>query len=200
MPSYCCVGDSSPSGSSGNWSALGGGWCSNGPRPSAVFSRIQKVLDSANIKLSSVATDEVGVSGRVMLEGLAQVTEDLDALAGWAKGALRKKHDALEGRIGAHHRFMLRSQLRVLDNLSAEIVARDQDVAQRTRSFEESVERLDGIPEVGRHTAEEVLVEIGTDMSRFPTAMHLSSWAKVCPRNSQSAGKRRSGPTGRGNP
>ena len=165
--------------------------------------RIQQVLEGANIKLSSVATDIVGVSGRAMLEQLAQGSEDVQAMAALAKGRMRHKRpeleQALRGLMGTHQRMMLRSQLRHLDFLSQEVTQLDEEVAQRMGPFEEAIQRLDGVPGVGPRTAQEVLAEIGMDMSRFPSAAHLSSWARVCPGNHESAGKRKSGATGRGN-
>ncbi len=169
-----------------------------------VVNRIQQVLEGANIKLSSVARDVVGVSGRAMLEALASGADDPQALAELAKGKLRQKRpelaEALQGLMGSHQRLLLQSQLRHLDFIGQEISQMDQEVATRMDPFEDAVQRLDEIPGVGRRTAEDVLAEIGVDMSRFPTAGHLASWAHVCPGNHESAGKRKSGATGRGNP
>ena len=169
-----------------------------------VVNRIQQVLEGANIKLSSVARDVVGVSGRAMLEALASGADDPQALAELAKGKLRQKRpelaEALQGLMGSHQRLLLQSQLRHLDFIGQEISQMDQEVVTRMDPFEDAVQRLDEIPGVGRRTAEDVLAEIGVDMSRFPTAGHLASWAHVCPGNHESAGKRKSGATGRGNP
>lgn len=169
-----------------------------------VVNRIQKVLEGGNIKLSSVATDVVGKSGRAMLEGLIQGSEDPKVLAALAKGRLKSKGAALEaalqGLVGPHQRLLLASQLRHLDFLDGEIEGLNREVEERVRPFEELLQRWDAIPGVGRRVAEEVMAEIGTDMSRFATSQHLSSWAKVCPGNHQSAGKRKSGRTGHGNP
>lgn len=171
---------------------------------SQVVNRIQQVLEGANIKLSSVATDITGVSGRAMLHAMADGQEEPQALANLAQGQLRRKSQDLEaslrGLMGPHQRLLLQSQLRHLDFLAQEIAQLDQEVAGRLGPFEEAIQRLDRIPGVGRRTAEEVLAEIGVDMSRFPTAAHLASWAKVCPGNNESAGKRMSGRTGHGNP
>lgn len=168
-----------------------------------VVNRIQKVLEGANIKLASVATDVVGISGRAMLEAMVGGVEDSHALAEMAKGSLRKKtpalEEALQGLVGPHQRLLLGIHLRHLDFLDGEIDRLDEEVAARMRPFEEALERVDGIPGVGRRTAEDLLAEIGTDMSRFPTAAHLASWARVCPGNNESAGKRKSGSTGHGN-
>ncbi len=169
-----------------------------------VVNRIQQVLEGANIKLSSVARDVVGVSGRAMLEALASGADDPQAMAELAKGELRRKRpelaEALQGLMGSHQRLLLQSQLHHLDFIGQEISQMDQEVATRMDPFEAAVQRLDEIPGIGRRTAEDVLAEIGVDMSRFPTAGHLASWAHVCPGNHESAGKRKSGATGRGNP
>lgn len=168
-----------------------------------VVNRIQKVLEGANIKLSSVATDVVGASGRAMLEAMVSGTEDPRVLAEMAKGRLRKKRveleEALKGLMSAHHRMMLESLLRHLDFLDKEISQLDEEVAERLRPSEEIIQRIIEIPGMGRRNTEEVLAEIGTDMSRFPSANHLASWARMCPGNNESAGKRLSGRTGHAN-
>jgi transposase len=169
-----------------------------------VVNRIQKVLEGANIKLSSVASSVVGTSGRAMLEAITNGIEDPQVLAGYAVGRLKKKHvelvEALTGVVGQHQRAMLKSQLRVVTFLDEEISRMDAEIAERMRPFEEAVQRIDGIPGMGRRTAEEVLAEIGGDVSRFPTAAQLASWAKLCPGNNESAGKRKATTTGHGNP
>ena len=166
-------------------------------------SRIQQVLEGANIKLSSVATDVLGVSGRAMLEALASGSEDVRAMAALAKGRMRPKRpeleEALRGLMGPHQRMLLRSQLTHLDFLEQQIAQLNEEVAARMGPFEEAINQLDGITGVGTRTAQEVLAEIGLDMSRFPSEAHLASWARVCPGNHESAGKRKSGATGRGN-
>lgn len=170
---------------------------------SQVVNRIQKVLEGANIKLSAVATDVVGVSGRAMLEAMVKGVKDPEALASLAKGSLRKKHASLEealyGMIGAHQRKMLQSQLRLLDFLDREIVLLSDDISERMGPCKQAIERLDTIPGMGQQTAEEILAEIGQDMGRFPSDQHLASWARVCPGNNESAGKRKSGRAGHGN-
>src|SRR5919106_1867143 len=173
-----------------------------------VVNRIQKVLEAANIKLDCVASDVMGASGRAMLRAMAAGETNADVLADLAKGKLRDKipflipflKEALRGQIGPHQRFMLSSHLRVLDAITLELEELDREVATRMRPNEETIERLDSIPGVGRRSAEELLAETGNDMSQFPTAAHLASWAKVSPGNNESAGKRQSGRTGRGNP
>jgi transposase len=171
---------------------------------SEVVERVQKVLEGANIKLSSVASNVVGASGRAMLEAMINGMEDSRALAALAKGRLRdKQHDlaeSLQGMVGAHQRMMLDSLLRHIDFLDAEISRLDSEVAERMLPFEDDIKRLDGIHGMGRRSIEEVLAEIGTDMSRFPKAANIASWAKLCPGNNESAGKHKSGSTGHGNP
>ncbi len=169
-----------------------------------VVNRIQKVLEGANIKLSAVATDVVGASGRAILEAMVSGVDDPQALAAMAKGRLRNKtpdlQEALNGLVGPHLRMLLDSQLRHLSFLDAEISRLDREVAERMLPFEADMERLDDIPGVGRRAVEYVLAEIGLDMSRFPTVAHIASWSRLCPGNNESAGKRRSGRTGHGNP
>lgn len=169
-----------------------------------VVNRIHKVLEGANIKLGAVATDIVGASGRAMLSALVSGETDPEVLADLAKGQLRDKipalREALRGLIQHHQRFMLESQLRHLNFLEEEIARLDEEVESRLRPFEDAVQRLDQIPGIGQRTAQDVLAEIGTDMTPFPTAAHLASWAKLCPGNNESAGKRKSGRTGKGNP
>jgi transposase len=169
-----------------------------------VVNRIQKVLEGANIKLSAVATDIVGLSGRAMLEAMVAGEEDAPTLADLARGRLRRKlgdlEEALRGVVGPHQRFLLASLLRHLGFLDEEVRQADEEVEDRMRPFQDVLQRLDTIPGVGRRAAEQVVAEIGLDMSRFPTAGHLASWARVCPGNNESAGKRLSGCTGKGNP
>lgn len=171
---------------------------------SGVVNRIQKVLEGANIKLGSVASSVTGASGLAMLRAIARGETDPEALAELARGRLRDKMPALKealwGLVGDHQRFMLQSQLRHLDFLNEEISRSDEEVSERVGPFEEALERIDEIPGLGRRTAEELLAEIGSDMSRFPSAAHLASWAKVSPGNNESAGKKKSTHTGKGNP
>jgi transposase len=170
---------------------------------SQVVNRIQKVLEGANIKLAAVASNVMGTSGRAMLEAMANGVKDPQVLAELARGRLRSKRTALEealrGLVGPHQQMLLRSQLRNIDFLETEIARVDHEVIERMRPFEDAIKRLDEIPGMGRRSAEEILAEIGTDMSRFPSAAHLASWAKVCPGSYESAGKRKSGRIGHGN-
>ena len=165
--------------------------------------RIQKLLEGANIKLSSVATDVLGVSGRAMLAALAAGEEDPERLAQLAKGRLREKRaeleQALRGLVGHHQRYLLTRQLAHLEFLSQEVDQLDQEVARRVDPFEETVQAVDTIPGIGRRTAEIIVAEMGTDMEQFPSAGHLSSWAGVCPGNNRSADKRKRSPTRKGN-
>jgi transposase len=171
-------------------------------RPTLV-NRVQKVLESANIKLASVASDVLGVSGRAMLEALIEGQASPEQMAELAKGQLRNKREelvrALEGRVKPHHRFVLTELLCQIDSLEETIARFDQEIADYCRPFEEAVVLLDTIPGVARATAEAIVAEIGTDMRRFPTADHLASWAGVAPGNHESAGKRHSGRTRQGN-
>lgn len=167
-------------------------------------SRIQKVLEGANIKLSSVATDILGVSGRAMIEAMLEGVEDPRELAELAKARLKnKKGDlerALRGLIGPHQKLMLETQLKHIDFLDEQIANLDEEVKERMLPFEEDLERLDTIPGVGRRTAEQLLAEIGTNVEeQFPSAAHLCSWAGMAPGNNESAGKRKSGRTRKGN-
>ena len=168
-----------------------------------VVRRLQKTLEGANIKLGDVATDVMGVSGRAMLRALAEGQEDPAELASLAKASMRRKKAelqlALEGSVGGHQRFMLRRQLNEVEFLEAEIKAMNAAIEERMRPFEAAIAHLDGITGIGRRSAEAIIAEIGVDMSRFPTAKHLASWARLCPGNNESAGKRRSGATGHGN-
>jgi transposase len=164
--------------------------------------RLHKVLQDAGIKLSSVATDILGVSGRAMLEALVHGTTDGEVLAELARGKLRKKlpalRQALAGRFRAHHGFMvgqILAHLEYLDEAIGELSVRIEEIL---RPFAGALERLMTIPAVKRRTAEVIVAEIGLDMDRFGSAARLTSWAGVCPGNHESAGKRRSGKTRKG--
>jgi len=168
----------------------------------AEVNRLQKVLEGANIKLAAVASDVLGKSGRERLEALVAGMTDPRALAELARGRLREKlpqlERALSGRFRAHHRFLIARQLAHIDALDALIADLDTEIAERLRPFADHLARLDTIPGVGRRTAEVILAEVGPDVSRFPTAAHLASWAGLCPGNHQSAGKAKSGRTRKG--
>jgi transposase len=168
-----------------------------------VVNRVQKVLESANLKLGSVASNVVGVSGRAMLEAIIAGQATPAQMAELSKGRMREKREqlakALEGRVKPHHRFVLTELLCQIDNLDEAIARFDQEIERYCAPFEAAVVLLDTIPGVARQTAEIIVSEIGTDMQRFPTADHLASWAGVAPGNDESAGKRRSGKTRKGN-
>ncbi len=169
---------------------------------SAAVCRLQKVLEDANLKLAGVATDILGVSGRAILQALVDGNTDPATLADLAMGRLRRKRAALEqaldGRLRAHHRLLITTHLAHIDFLDETIAQLSQEVAERLRPVEAELERLDTIPGVGRRTAEILAAEIGLDMSRFPSAGHLASWAGMCPGNYESAGKRKGGKTRKG--
>ena len=168
----------------------------------AEVNRVQKTLEGANIKLSSVASDVMGKSGREMLAALVAGSTDAQSMAELAQGKMRSKlpqlRQALAGQMGAHQRFMLAEQLAHIDDLDETIARLDAEIEERMRPFEEVIARLDAIPGVGRRTAEVIIAEVGTDLSRFPTAGHLASWAGMCPGNNESAGKRHTGKTRKG--
>lgn len=168
-----------------------------------LVNRVQKLLEDANIKLASVATDIMGVSGRAMLAALLAGHTDPEALADLAKGRLRNKREhlvkAMEGRVKPHHRFVLTELLCQIDSLDETIARFDERIQAIDAPFEAAVALLDTIPGVARHAAEMIVAEIGADMSHFPSADHLASWAGVAPGNHESAGKRASGKTRKGN-
>jgi len=165
--------------------------------------RVQKVLETANIKLSSVATDVLGVSGRDMIEALIAGVSDAEAMAELARGRLRKKlpalQQALEGRVEPTHQTLLRQLLTQIDFLQSQIDSLSTDIEARLAPYEPKLERLMQLPGVGRTAATAILAELGTDMTRFPTASHLASWAGVAPGNKQSGGKRQKAHANKGN-
>jgi transposase len=158
--------------------------------------RLQKTLEDANIKLDSVISDIVGLSGRRMIEALIAGQTDPNALAALAhrriKASPAELEAALRGRVTDHHRFMLRLLLQHIDAIDAAITQIDQEVDAQVEPFRTAVQLLTTIPGISELSACVILAEIGRDMSRFPTAGHLISWAGLCPKNDESAGKRRS--------
>jgi transposase len=166
--------------------------------------RLHKVLEDAGIKLASVASDILGVSGRAMLQALVAGTRDPEALADLARGSLRKKlpalRQALAGRFRPHHGFLVAQILAHLDYLDESIEAVSQQIDVVMVPFADELARLDTIHGVNKRTAEVIIAEIGVDMRVFPTAGHLASWAGLCPGNNESAGKHRSGKTRKGDP
>jgi transposase len=166
------------------------------------LNRLQAVLEDANLKLASVVTDIYGVSARAMLEAILAGQRDVEALADLARGRLRAKRDqlkeALEGRVTAHHSFLLSEHLSTLEYLDEAIERVSGEIDQHLTAEQEAIALLDTIPGVGQRAAEILIAEIGTDMSRFPSAKHLASWAGMCPGNHESGGKRLSGKTRKG--
>lgn len=165
--------------------------------------RVQKALEDAGIKLDSVASDVLGVSGRAMLRALVAGERDPEVLAELARGTLRKKipllRQALYGRFTEHHALLVRLAMDHLEHLEAMTATLDVEVDRVIAPFAEARDRLDTITGVGKRAAECIIAEIGVDMSRFPSAAHLASWAGMCPGNNITGGKRRSGKTNKGN-
>jgi transposase len=158
--------------------------------------RLQKTLEDANVKLASVLTDITGTSGRAIVEAMIAGESEPATLAALAhrsvKAPSEKVREALRGRVTPHHRFLLRLHLRQIDALEAAIADIDREVEADLAPFRAAVRLLSSIPGVSTLSAEVIIAEIGTDMGRFPTAGHLISWAGLCPRSEESAGKRRS--------
>jgi transposase len=167
--------------------------------------RLHKALEDTNVKLDCVASDILGVSGRAMIDALVAGTTDPEILADLARGRLRQKitalREALEGRFEAHHAILIGAILAHLDFLDEQIDRLSEAIAQRLALDPQTaagVTLAATITGVAQRTAEVMVAEIGTDMTAFPTARHLASWAGACPGNDQSAGKRRSGRTRKG--
>jgi transposase len=163
---------------------------------SSHIQRLQKTLEDANIKLDSVISDVIGLSGRAMVEAVIAGENDPDRLAQLAHRRIKAPpaalREALRGRVTRHHRFLLRLHLQQIDAIDAAIEQIDQEVEADAEPFRAAIALLITIPGVSVLSAEIILAEIGRDMSRFPTAGHLISWAGLCPKNNESAGKRRS--------
>src|SRR5262245_46020038 len=166
--------------------------------------RLQKVLETANIKLGSVATEILGVSARAMIKALIAGDQPPAQVAELAQRSLRRKRavlaEALTGRVTAHHRFLLHHLLRHVllrhvEFLDEAIATCDRHIATLTVADADALARLDTIPGVARRTAEVIAAELGCDLTRFPTAGHAASWTGLCPGNHESAGKRQSGRT-----
>jgi transposase len=169
-----------------------------------VANRLQKVLEDANIKLGSVASDVLGVSGREMIRALIEGKMSAEEMARLARRRLRLKMaelaEALRGRVTEHHRYMLKMLLDQIEQMERHVASLDERIEQVLGPLErQAIDLLDEIPGINRVAAQNVIAEIGTDMNRFPTAGHLASWAGLSPGNNQSAGKRRSGRMNEGN-
>lgn len=158
--------------------------------------RIQKTLEDANVKITGVITDLMGVSGRAILSAIVQGQDNPEILADLAKGRLRAKREALieglRGNVTEHHRFMLKLHLGTVDGLERTVKEVDEHIEHVLASFREVIPLLTTIPGVSDIVAQVIVSEIGVDMTRFKTEKHLISWAGLCPRNDESAGKRRS--------
>jgi transposase len=166
--------------------------------------RLQKVLETANIKLASVATDVLGKSGRSMLDALLGGQNDPEMLAELARGRLRAKlpalGKALDGRVHPHHRVLLTRILAHIDFLEESLAQLQAEMEQYLDPFEEAMELVQSVVGIEEVAAASIIAEIGMDMTRFASDKHIASWAGLCPGNKQSGGKRLSGKTTKGNP
>ncbi len=165
--------------------------------------RVAKLLEQANVKLGSVVTDIMGKTGRAILEAMVAGETDPKQLAELARGRLRGKRHLLvqvvPGLMNDHRRFLIELELQMIDHLDQVLRRLDAQIAEAARPFEKAVHLLESVPGVGKLSAKAIVAEIGDDMSKFPTAGHLASWARVCPGNRESAGKRKPAGTGKGN-
>jgi transposase len=169
----------------------------------AVANRMQKILEDANLKLASVASDWLGVSGRAMLAQLLAGEEDVTKLADLARGRLREKIPALQlalqGRLTDHHRWLLRLQREQLEFLESQIAQLDAQIQAHVTEYQDAITLCTTIPGIEEVAAANLVAEIGVNMEQFPSAQHLASWAGLCPGNHESAGKRLSGTSRKGN-
>jgi transposase len=165
--------------------------------------RLLKLLETANIKLASVVSNVFGVSGMLMLRAIVDGAPTPEQMAELARGKLRKKIEllapALEGRVEEHHRFILRLQIRRLEHADADVAELDDRIDQKLEPYAKQHELLKEIPGVEHVLAATIIAEMGTDMTVFHSAAHLASWTGICPGNNESAGKRASGRTRKGN-
>jgi transposase len=172
-------------------------------RQATISNRIQKVLEEGNIKLASVISDVLGVSGRAMLRGLLAGDRSPAELAKLARGRVRASEEqlaaALEGHLLEHHRFLLERMLEDLEHTEQSKRTVERELEKLAGPFEDALRRLDGIPGVNRTAAWSILAELGDDMSQFPTVKHAVSWAGICPGNHETGGKRLKGTTRKGN-
>ena len=174
-----------------------------GQSQTRVANRIQKFLEQANLKLSSVASNALGVSGRHMLEAIITGQESPEQLAQLARGRLKSKipqlERALKGRVREHHRFLLAEFLEEWDWFEQRIARLDAEIDKQIRPFEQALALWQTMPGIDHVTACSLVAEVGVNMNQFPTAQHLASWAAICPGNHESAGKRKSGKMRDGN-
>jgi len=165
--------------------------------------RVQKILEDANIKLACVATDIFGVSGRAILKALLEGEMTPEEMSELSKGRLRNKREELAeslfGRFRPHHALLLSRMLEHIDFLDCAIEDCDTVIEGMLRPFVSKIENMDTVPGVDVRAAQDIIAEIGMDMSVFPTHKHLCSWAAICPGNRESGGKRKSGKTRKGN-
>jgi len=168
-----------------------------------LINRIQKVLEDANIKLASVVSDLMGMTGQAILRALVAGQEDPECLAHLARGSLIKKQDqlqaALEGKLTDHHRMLLEELLQLIATVDRSIARFDREIAERLRRFDALIERVDAVTGLSRRSIEVLLGELGWDMSHFPDAAHAASWVGICPGNHETGGKQLSGRTRQGN-
>jgi transposase len=166
--------------------------------------RLEKLLEDAQVKLSSVISDLFGVSGRLMLEAMIAGQRDPKVLAQLSRGSMRGKivvlQEALRGHFEDHHAFLARTMLARVDQLTSAVEELTSRVEQMIAPYADVVARLDEVTGIGETSAQELVAEIGVDMSRFPTPAHLVSWAKFAPIDKNSAGRHKGGSTGKGNP
>jgi transposase len=169
----------------------------------AECNRLSKLLETVNIKLSSVVSNVFGVSGMAMLKALVEGTDSPEQMAQLAKRRLRDKipelERALDGRVEEHHRFLLKLQLRRLEQVDVDITQLEERIEQQLAPYQEQRQRLMKIPGVDRIAAASVIAEIGVDMNAFKSAAHLAAWAGVSPGNNESAGKQKTNETRKGN-
>jgi transposase len=168
-----------------------------------LINRIQKVLEDANIKLASVVTDLMGVTGQAILTALVAGQEDPERLAHLAQGSLVRKQEqlqaALQGKLLAHHRMLLEELLPLIATLDRSIARFDREIAERLRRFDALIERIDAVTGLSRRSIEVLLGELGWDMSHFPDAAHAASWVGICPGQRETGGKQLSSRTRQGN-
>ncbi len=168
-----------------------------------LINRIQKVLEDANIKLASVVSDIMGVTGQAILRALVAGQQDPLSLSRLAQGSLVKKQEllqaALQGKLAPHHRMQLEELLQLIATLDHSIARFDREVAERLRRFDALIERIDAVTGLSRRSIEVLLGELGWDMSHFPDAAHAASWVGICPGQHETGGKQQSGRSRQGN-